>query len=151
MAAIGSGWAADAWIEAGWVSGAWAAVEVAPTQPAQRRDGGAGKRKGPPSPIEYVWPPPGYEQNIEEEIKHQEAKSESRRRSARLKAAAVKVVEARAARDLAQHLEILDDEAFELIQRRKAAFMEEATRRFVIEAAIEDDEEALLAVLLAMD
>ena len=29
MAAIGPGWATDAWIEAGWIAGAWAAVVAA--------------------------------------------------------------------------------------------------------------------------
>lgn len=29
MAAIGTGWADDAWVEAGWITGAWSAVVVA--------------------------------------------------------------------------------------------------------------------------
>ena len=29
MAAIGPGWATDAWIEAGWIAGAWGAVIAA--------------------------------------------------------------------------------------------------------------------------
>lgn len=28
MAAIGEGWATDAWVQAGWVTGAWATVAV---------------------------------------------------------------------------------------------------------------------------
>ena len=29
MAAIGDGWATDAWVEAGWITGAWATVVAA--------------------------------------------------------------------------------------------------------------------------
>ena len=89
--------------------------------------------------ISYQWQPPGYELKVDQEIERQQP--------AQSRAKAAKAVDRRLARELARQEEIRVSDAQELIKRRKAEYLAQIARQ-----AIEDeDEEALLMVLLLME
>ncbi len=104
----------------------------------------------PPKPrpaitVKYIWPPPGYELKIEQEIERQE--ETPHKPPVKARARAVKAVDRRLAQALARQEEMRVGDAQELIRRHKAEFLAQMARK----AIEDDDEDALAFIFLMMD